>query len=81
MERFLESGDYLCGSTVTIADFCAIATVCSLDKLAPIDAELYPKLTAWIGRLAALPYYEEVCGAAGKQLQAYVEQKANGNGK
>lgn len=77
MERFLETSHYLCGPNVTIADFCAISTVCSLDKLAPIDAELYPKFTAWIERLEALPYFEEVCGAPGKAVQAFVEEKAN----
>lgn len=75
MERFLEKNDYLCGNNLTIADFCCIATVCSIDQLAPIDAEQYPKLLAWIKRLEALPYYAELCGTAGKKLQVIVKEK------
>lgn len=73
----MEKNNYLCGNDLTIADFCCVATVCSIDQLAPIDAAQYPKLLAWIKRLEALPYYAELCGEAGKRLQAYVTEKAS----
>lgn len=75
MERFLETNDYLCGNNLTIADFCCIATVCSIDELVPIDAVKFPKILAWIKRLEALPYYAELCGATGKKLQNIVREK------
>lgn len=75
MERFLEKNDYLCGNDLTIADFCCVATICSIDQLVPIDPEQFPKLLAWIKRLETLPYYAELCGTVGKKLQAIVTEK------
>lgn len=69
MERFLETGNYVCGNELTIADFCCIATISSIDKIAVIDAEKFPKLFAWTKRMEALPFYntENAGGAAAFQ--------------
>jgi len=58
MEAFLANGQYVCGDTITIADYCCIATISSVDKVAPIDADKYPKLLAWMKLMQALPAYE-----------------------
>lgn len=69
MEEFLEKGDYVCGDELTIADFCCIATISSIDKIAVIDPEKYPKLVAWTKRMEGLPFYssENAKGAAAFQ--------------
>ncbi len=65
MEAILENGQYVCGDTITIADYCCIATISSVDRVAPIDAEKYPKLTAWVKLMKALPAYEVNAEGAG----------------
>lgn len=72
MERMLESGAYVCGDEMTVADFCLIATTTSLDELVPLDAEKHVKILEWIDRMAQLPYYDEINGGPSKELQAIV---------
>ncbi|KAJ6647179.1 Glutathione S-transferase 1 [Pseudolycoriella hygida] len=68
MEAFLENGKFVCGDSITIADYCCIATISSVDTVAPIDAEKYPKLTAWKKLMEGLPnYHVNVQGAVGVQ--------------
>lgn len=69
MEAFLENGNYVCGNEITIADFCCIATISSIDKIAVIDAEKFPKLFGWTKRMEAIPFYgsENAVGAAAFQ--------------
>lgn len=72
MEAFLANGKYVCGDTITIADYCCIATISSVDKVAPIDAAKYPKLLAWIKLMEALPIYQENAqGAADIQQRLF----------
>jgi len=59
MEAFLENCQYVCGDTITIADHCCIASISSVDRVAPIDSVKYPKLLAWMRRMEALPIYKE----------------------
>ncbi|ALC42401.1 GstE10 [Drosophila busckii] len=60
LEKFLELTTYLAGEHLTIADFSTVATVSTLNlTYAPLDADKYPKLCAWLARLEALPYYEQ----------------------
>lgn len=58
MEAFLEKGKYVCGNELTIADFCCIATISSIDKVAVIDPEKFPNLFLWTKRMEAIPFYE-----------------------
>jgi len=58
METFLENGEYVCGNDITIADYCCIATISSIDKIAVVDSEKYPNLFAWMKRMKAIPFYE-----------------------
>ncbi|KAM8710691.1 hypothetical protein ACLKA7_017331 [Drosophila subpalustris] len=59
LETFLGDNPYVTGDTLTIADFCCAATASSLPAFLEIDPEKYPKITAWLARLAELPYYQE----------------------
>ncbi|XP_017038681.1 glutathione S-transferase 1-like [Drosophila ficusphila] len=67
LETFLGDNPYITGDTLTIADFCCAATVSSLPAVVPLEAEKYPKITAWLKRLQELPYYEEANGAGAKK--------------
>ncbi|XP_037042539.1 glutathione S-transferase 1-like isoform X2 [Bradysia coprophila] len=58
MEAFLANGIYVCGDSITIADHCCISSISSVDRVAPIDADKYPKLSAWKKLMEALPYYQ-----------------------
>lgn len=67
---------YLCGAQLTLGDVAAIATVVSIDRVAPIDAAKYPLLLQWVARLAKeLPQYEQDCADGGVKLQEYVLSK------
>lgn len=57
MEVFLANGNYVCGNEITIADYCCIATISSIDKIAVVDPEKFPNLFAWIKRMEAIPFY------------------------
>ncbi|XP_064542642.1 glutathione S-transferase 1 [Drosophila montana] len=58
LEQCLAQGTYLAGDKLTIADLCSVATVSTAAAFAAIDAEKYPKLTQWLSRMQALPYYK-----------------------
>lgn len=60
VEAFLQGHNYLVGNQLTIADLNAVATVTSLHILVPINADKFPNVIAWIGRLQKLPYYNKV---------------------
>lgn len=79
LERFLENGPYVCGDAMTIADFCLIATVSSLDENVELDAEKHVKIIEWMDRMAQLPYYDETNGARSKAFQAYVRASREKN--
>ncbi|XP_030380472.1 glutathione S-transferase 1-like [Scaptodrosophila lebanonensis] len=67
VETFLGDKPYIAGDELTIADFCCAATVSTLPGIVPIDEAKYPKITAWLQRIAELPYYEEVNGVGAKK--------------
>lgn len=69
MEAFLQDTPYVCGNDLTIADLCCIASVSSIDTIAPIDAAKFPKFNAWIDRMKNLPYYDELNAFGAKQVQ------------
>jgi len=60
LEQFLAENPYVAGPQLTIADFSIVATVSTLHlSYCPVDATKYPKLSAWLARISALPFYEE----------------------
>ncbi|XP_017087036.2 glutathione S-transferase 1 [Drosophila bipectinata] len=75
LNLFLESGDYLAGDQLTIADFSVMAVLTGMVLFLEVDATKYPKLAAWIQRIKALPYYEKANGIPAKQLIAIVSSK------
>lgn len=68
LEAFLGNQDYLCGSTLTLADFSIISSVASLLGLAPIESKRYPRLSAWIARMEQLPDYQSNNGNGAQML-------------
>lgn len=57
LETFLQTGNYVVGSSLTVADFCLVTTVTTL--LVHVTLDSYPRIQAWINRLSELPYFEE----------------------
>lgn len=68
LEVFLKDSPYLAGDHLTVADFSNVSTVTSLVAFVEIDSAKYPRLTAWIKRLEALPYYQEANAVGAKIL-------------
>ncbi|XP_030378077.1 glutathione S-transferase 1 [Scaptodrosophila lebanonensis] len=82
LENFLKDQSYLCGNELTIADFCCVATITSVNDVAPIDEFKFPKLLAWLQRLAELPYYKETNQEGAEELKAIFKAKlAENRGK
>ncbi|KAH8400721.1 hypothetical protein KR009_000526 [Drosophila setifemur] len=75
LNLFLESGDYLAGNNLTIADFHVITVLSTVTLLRDVDASKYPKLAGWIQRIKQLPYYEEANGSRMKQVVEFFASK------
>lgn len=81
LEGFLTTNKYLCGDYLTVADICAVATVSSVDEIAPIHTEEYPNLASWIRRMKQLPFYEEKNGKGAEGLKQLFRETAEKNQK
>ncbi|KAL5293205.1 GSTE3.2 family protein [Megaselia abdita] len=79
MEGFLKNSPYLCGSELTIADFSCISTLTSVNGVCPVDSWKYPKLSAWIDRLKAIPYFEEVNSTGAQTIKEVFQQMLDEN--
>ncbi|XP_016958516.3 glutathione S-transferase 1-like [Drosophila biarmipes] len=75
LNLFLESGDYLAGDNLTIADFHITAALTAFLVFLPLDATKYPKLAAWDQRIKELPYYEEANGSRATQVVELIKSK------
>ncbi|EDW85745.1 uncharacterized protein Dwil_GK23233 [Drosophila willistoni] len=76
LEQFLNDHSFMAGDHLTIADFSLVSTLSTLHlSYAPIQASKYPKLSSWLGRLSALPYYEEANLRGARQLADRVRAK------
>ncbi|KAJ6640614.1 Glutathione S-transferase 1 [Pseudolycoriella hygida] len=62
MEQFLKSDSYLVGDSVTVADYCCVASVSTIQYAAPIDSYLFPNVFEWFERMKTIPFYDEVNG-------------------
>lgn len=58
MERFLESGPFLCGDHLSIADISCITTLTSLESFVPIEKSRHPKLVKWMATMKSFSFYE-----------------------
>ncbi|KAJ8924956.1 hypothetical protein NQ315_001121 [Exocentrus adspersus] len=59
LETLLEHGTYVAGEQLTIADFSVVATLTTANVLVPIASNRFPKISQWLSRMQALPYYRE----------------------
>lgn len=59
LNTLLEKSIFAADDEVTIADFCLIASVSTLQFYKPISKTNYPKLNTWVERIKALPCYGE----------------------
>lgn len=67
--------DYIVGNSMTLADLSCIASIASYHAIFPIDNAKYPKLAAWVTRLAKLPYYKTVNQDGAEELAALYRAK------
>lgn len=79
VEAFLENNEYVCGNQITLADFCFIATLSSVDRIIGIDGDKYPKINGWMKRMASVPNYEVLNGEGAKILQDYIFERLKEN--
>jgi len=79
LENFLKESPYLCGEDLTIADFCCIATITSVNDVARIDEYKFPKVLAWMKRLAELPYYQSTNAEGAEELKQLFKEKLAAN--
>ncbi|KAJ8954080.1 hypothetical protein NQ318_004385 [Aromia moschata] len=63
------------GEHVTLADFSVVTSVTAMDILVPIDAQKFPKITGWIKKMQALPYYAEANQVGLDALKRVIESK------
>lgn len=61
-ESFLKNDPYMVGDRLTLADLACVTTITQMDMVIhPLDDNKYPKIRAWLNRLAAeLPYLNEL---------------------
>nr|UEN71118.1 glutathione S transferase-E4 [Glyphodes pyloalis] len=58
MEKFL-TAPWLAGDEVTLADICCVSTISSMNEIVPIDAETYPRLTAWLKKCSEQDFFKK----------------------
>jgi glutathione S-transferase len=61
-QRWLAASPYLCGSTMSIADYFAASFV-ALAEATGSDFSAFPNVRAWLARMKALPHWKEVNAA------------------
>ncbi|KAL5287380.1 GstE2.2 family protein [Megaselia abdita] len=62
LETFLEGNLYVCGNTMTIADFCCAASAHSNTAFVPVIKNTFPNIYAWMERMKKVPHYHEAVG-------------------
>lgn len=61
LEAFLATDPFLVGQNLTIADICASLTVLLMIVYAPLKAEKYTKILAWLDRIRkTVPFFDEI---------------------
>ncbi|EDV98898.1 glutathione S-transferase 1 [Drosophila grimshawi] len=73
-ELLLEKS-YIAGDTLTIADLCCAPTVSAVAVAVDLNADRYPKITAWLARLGQLPYFEEFNNVGAKRYTDFMRSK------
>ncbi|XP_017087052.2 glutathione S-transferase 1-1-like [Drosophila bipectinata] len=75
LNLFLEQGDFVAGSDLTIADFHTIAVLSTTIPFRDVNATKYPKLADWVNRVIKLPFYEEANGSRIVQVVGFIKNK------
>lgn len=73
-EGYLEKNVYMAGGNLTLADFFMMSPLLMLDLPGFDGFGKYPKTVAWLGKLKALPYFDE-CNKEGLELLTGMYQK------
>lgn len=79
LELFLKDGLFMVGDTITVADYCLVATISTSQLAVPILAESYPKLAAWFERMKAVPFYNEINGQFVDKFGQFIVGKLEAN--
>lgn len=79
VEAFLENNQYVCGNEMTLADFCFIASLSSVDRIIGIDEDQYPKLNEWMRRMSRLPNFESTNSEGATIIQETILKKLKEN--
>ncbi|KAF7265329.1 hypothetical protein GWI33_021312 [Rhynchophorus ferrugineus] len=76
LETLLEGNTYVAGNELTIADFSIVATLSSTNSaLVPVASNTYPKITAWLTRMQALPYYNQANQVGVDMFKGMIQSK------
>ena len=76
LEALLEGHDYVAGNQLTIADFSLVATVSSSNAaIVPVASNTYPRISAWLSRMQALPYYGQANQVGLEHFRAMIQSK------
>lgn len=73
--------DFIAGNSLTIADLSCGSTVSTAMGLIPMDRDKYPKIYAWLNRLKALPYFEELNDQGAVELPAIMKNLMETNAR
>lgn len=75
LETLLTTDLYMVGNNLTVADFCCVATVSTLNLIRPMNKERHSKVLSWMARCAELPYYYEANQKGADELFRFYTQK------
>lgn len=79
LESFLKDDFYMVGNGITVADYCCVATISTVQTAVPILVDKYPKLADWYERMKAVSFYDEVNGKRVEQFQQFIHSKLEEN--
>lgn len=75
LETLLERTTYVAGEHLTIADFSIVTTLTSANVLVPIASNRFPKISEWLAKMQALPYYASANQVGLDALAALIKSK------
>nr|WCC58235.1 glutathione S-transferase [Pharsalia antennata] len=75
LETLLERSTYVAGEQLTIADFSIVTTLTTANILVPIASNRFPKISEWLAKMQALPYYASANQVGLDQFAALIKSK------
>lgn len=80
IEKFLQNDLYLVGDQITVADLACITSITQTTIFVPIDIVTYPKLGAWVNRIAGhFDNFYEINTKIVNKYKIIIDQKLNRN--